>query len=199
MSPLLDRIAKLAADVCARRDELDSRPAWLREMPGATHPGEPYYLFLFLLLAQESELNQCLEIGTRGGTSALHMAEGIRRGGRAGRVATVDVEPGCKTLVEKTANLHGSPCVEAYTGDSTDPWFQIVGKFDLLFIDGDHSYAASRSDYLRFRKQLRPSGLILFDDTRLNDGLKQAWSEIEDEKLELPDLHYMGFGAAIRG
>ena len=37
-------------------------------------------------------------------------------------------------------------------------------KVDLLFIDGDHAYAGAKQDFLRYRKLVRPGGLIVFHD-----------------------------------
>jgi predicted O-methyltransferase YrrM len=44
--------------------------------------------------------------------------------------------------------------LEALNGDSVD----------LLFIDGDHTYAGAKQDFMKYRSLVRPGGLIVFHD-----------------------------------
>jgi predicted O-methyltransferase YrrM len=44
-----------------------------------------------------------------------------------------------------------------------------TGPVDLVFIDGDHSYAAARSDFERFGTRVRVGGAVLFDDAVYDD------------------------------
>jgi predicted O-methyltransferase YrrM len=37
-------------------------------------------------------------------------------------------------------------------------------KLDMLFIDGDHSYAGAKLDFLQFRDMIAPGGIIAFHD-----------------------------------
>lgn len=182
-------------DIVDHYDALDDRPEWLKAVPAATEPREKYYLFLHVLVRRYSELRRCLEIGTRQGTGALHLAHGLRDV-PGSDVVTVDIEPGCKTLVEGIAAANGLKNLRAVTGDSNT--VKVDGTFDLLFIDGFHDLVSSYGDYLRFRPQVRDGGLIVFDDTRLNPGMTVAWNSIVDPKVELPELHYMGFGVAMK-
>lgn len=193
MNDLLQDIVDLGLAV-ARKEIEDDRPEWLKALPGAMHPEEPYYHFLYQLQRKHGFFRS-LEIGTRGGTSALHLAAGCP----SGHVATLDIDAGCKPNVEAIAHEHGLPNLKAYTGDSMY-WRPEEGpEFDLLFIDGVHTIGAL-ADYRHFREYLRPAtgGIILFDDTRLNDEMIEAWNSIQDRKIEVPELHYMGFGIAIK-
>ena len=61
-------------------------------------------------------------------------------------------------------------------------------KLDVLFIDGDHSYAGVRQDYYLYRDLVRPGGLIGFHDikeTELNavHGIEVSrfWNEVKDD------------------
>jgi predicted O-methyltransferase YrrM len=44
-----------------------------------------------------------------------------------------------------------------------------TGPVDLVFIDGDHSYAAALSDFERFGTRVRVGGAVLFDDAVYDD------------------------------
>ena len=39
-----------------------------------------------------------------------------------------------------------------------------IPEIDLLFIDGDHSYAACSADLRNYLPKLKPNGLLLFHD-----------------------------------
>ncbi|MBC8076825.1 MAG: class I SAM-dependent methyltransferase, partial [Chloroflexales bacterium] len=47
----------------------------------------------------------------------------------------------------------------------------VPGLIDMLFIDGDHSYAGVKFDFDRFGAQVRPGGvIILHDSTNVGKG-----------------------------
>ena len=166
----------------------DDRPEWLRTMP---HAFEPYYLFLYLL-ARDMRPSVSLEIGTYLGTSACHLAAG----NRDAVVATIDIERNCKDLIHRIAVEQDLRNLAAITARSTE--YVSDGDINLLFIDGNHTYDDAHGEYLRFRKSVAPGGVILFDDISLNDEMRRMWAEVEEPKVELPRLHYTGFGAAFR-
>jgi predicted O-methyltransferase YrrM len=68
------------------------------------------------------------------------------------------------------ARLRGSDAahdVSAYIIDL--PSFQVLPRFparsfDLVYVDGDHSYAAAYSDIYQAMRLVRPGGVILVDD-----------------------------------
>lgn len=62
-----------------------------------------------------------------------------------------------------------------------------TGALDLVFIDGDHSYAGARNDFERFGRRVRVGGAVLFDDcfddgffrVPHTEGVGKAVAEIE--------------------
>lgn len=54
-------------------------------------------------------------------------------------------------------------------------------RFDMIFIDGDHSYSACRSDILAWRPLLVPGGLLCGHDYDTADGVRQAVDELLGE------------------
>jgi hypothetical protein len=49
--------------------------------------------------------------------------------------------------------------------DATVEKIKLLGKFDMLFIDGDHSYSGVLNDYCRYNGFVRQGGLIAFHDS----------------------------------
>jgi predicted O-methyltransferase YrrM len=89
----------------------------------------------------------------------------------------------------QTLNLPAMKCagqtVHSILGNSHSPEMpDRVGKFlngellDLLFIDGDHTYAGVRSDYLMYQPLVRPGGLIAFHDI-----VKTPWVGCEVDRF----------------
>jgi predicted O-methyltransferase YrrM len=90
------------------------------------------------------------------------------------------------------------------------------GKFDFLFIDGDHTYEGVKADFLKFREFVREGGLIAFHDivpdltTRMKSkkrlskcyagGVPIFWSEIKSRYVSqefVADKEQDGFGIGV--
>ena len=66
----------------------------------------------------------------------------------------------------------------------------LPGPADVLFIDGDHTYAGVKADYLNYRELVRPGGLIGFHDILPHPGVADCevdrlWAEIGGRKREI--------------
>jgi predicted O-methyltransferase YrrM len=90
------------------------------------------------------------------------------------------------------------------------------GKFDFLFIDGDHTYEGVKADFLQYREFVREGGLIAFHDivpdltTRMKSkkrlskcyagGVPIFWSEIKNHyafQELVADKEQDGFGIGV--
>lgn len=61
--------------------------------------------------------------------------------------------------------------------------------FDMLFIDGDHTYEGVKSDYMLYRHMVNPGGIIVFHDISFGPesawyGVQKLWNEIDGHKIE---------------
>lgn len=68
-------------------------------------------------------------------------------------------------------------------------------KFDLVFIDGHHSYAATLSYFKQLLKHKHNDSVFVFDDIHWSKGMEKAWAEIcqsEEVKVSL-DTFQWGF------
>jgi hypothetical protein len=79
----------------------------------------------------------------------------------------------------------------------------LAGQFlDLLFIDGDHSYAGVKQDYEMYGGFVRRGGLIIFHDIKDTPHHRRAgcfvadfWKELPGKKIEFcSDIHFGGIG-----
>ena len=67
--------------------------------------------------------------------------------------------------------------VRGYSTDVVKEVNKITSYFDLLFIDGDHSYEGCRLDWLHYKNFLKPGSIIVFHDYGWAEGVKRVIKE----------------------
>ncbi len=101
-----------------------------------------------------------LEIGTYLGYSALCFAEGLADGGK---VITLDIQEDTNRVARSfVAKTEYKDNIEFLLGTATDLIPNLIGPFDLVFIDADKPNYANYFD-LVFEK-VRPGGFIIADN-----------------------------------
>ena len=144
--------------ICARASASASQARALYEMVRAWRP------------------RAVLELGTCLGVSAAYIAVGQRRSG-GGRIVTVEGYP---DLAQRAAGLWqhlGLVDVEVRVGrfDAVLPSALARGPYDMVFLDGDHSGAAT----LRYVDQIAAAAtgevLLVLDDIDYSSGMRRAW------------------------
>lgn len=168
----------------------DSRPAWLRAMPHATDPEAMYYraLYEWSVALQPTKI---LEIGTDRGWSAANIAAGSP----LSTVVTLDILP------QGADHVSALPIdnIVALTMNSSMAAEHVVGfaPFDMIFVDGNHTFNQAYGEYTTYRPFVRDGALILFDDLALDmagDEMGVFWDHVLDRKRRLDELHHTGFG-----
>lgn len=74
--------------------------------------------------------------------------------------------------------------VSFYNMDSAEFFRFHSEKFDVIFIDGDHSYTGVKMDFVKSLPLLNENGHLIFHDinSSLCPGVKRLWDEIKHEK-----------------
>ena len=169
------------------------------------HPQNPEELKKLLEWVKDAE--SILEIGSRYGETLVCMARAMK-GKKLVCVDLPNVEGWAdKTIVEGLkANVEmlrkEGFDVDLILADSHDPETlkQVGGLFDVVFIDGDHSYEGVKLDW----EMYGPLGKsVIFHDIvkqppgRAQLGVWQLWEEIKGEEFIAPDSR-MGIGRVAR-
>lgn len=143
-----------------------------------------------------------IEIGTLNGGTAFRFAE------LGGKVITIDLPMGefgghthgytWEKAQKRSAYLQRlCPDILPILGDSHDPATVAAveaaledEKFDLLFIDGDHSRDGVRQDLETYRRFIRPRGLVAFHDINttkyhIDNGcfVHELWAELKTKHV----------------
>ena len=114
--------------------------------------------FLFRLVRSQPAA-QILEIGRYHGGSAFLFAVASDHNSM---VTSIDIAPQNDELLQIALKKSGlAPKVQLLVGDSRAAEAR-VEFYDLIFVDGDHSYQGVLKDYEHWRKAVKPGGCLAF-------------------------------------
>lgn len=145
-------------------------------------------------------LRAALELGTNVGISAAYIAAAAA--------------PGTVTTLERSHHRarHARALFDAVGLDNVDI---VLGSFDqtlagvlnrsgvldFAFIDGNHRLEPTLRYFEAIIAHMRPGGVVVFDDIRWSQGMREAWERIRgDDRFSLTaDLVRMGVGVVRLG
>ena len=140
-----------------------------------------------------------LEIGTFAGASASL----ISLNPKIKEVYSIDIgNPVNKEIPIKNVNKfkHSNCLYEYIQGDSQNSEiinyvYNKIGKVDLLFIDGDHSYNAVINDFNNYKNLVSYGGFIVFDDYLDSFHSPQVFRAVNDIVKGLDTNEYEVIGS----
>jgi len=157
---------------------------------------QSYYLYLHALVKVLSP-QTVLELGTCDGGSAFFMMLGL---GPEARLTTVDIGTNRPWQLEP---FRQDPRLRVIVGNDLELSADEVGgaqTIDLLFIDTLHEEGHVKKELERYLPLVKPGGVIVMDDIRLNEGMERVWMSLDLPKVEVgPQYHWSGFGLAVVG
>lgn len=138
-----------------------------------------------------------LELGTCLGVSSLYITQG------SNGAEMVSLE-GCKETFAKRADNMLKEFEEKsienidFMNSNFDSYLQnYIGRFDTIFIDGNHTYKATLSYFERFWWRLPHDGLLIFDDIHWSYGMNKAWREIKN-RPDMVSIDLYQFGLCFK-
>jgi predicted O-methyltransferase YrrM len=128
-----------------------------------------------------SQLESYLEIGSNCGVSLWMMAAFIRQAADPVVVDLMNGQSGQPELLQKVAAIVDAKIIK---GNSREVHTQIESQFNMILIDGDHSYEGVKADWDNYFPKLKSGGIICLHDTFNNSfGVKQLWEEVRGQLL----------------
>ena len=135
-------------------------------------PGEQVFLRSLILGLPRNPL--VLEIGTFKGWSAIIMAQAREDV----KIITLDNYEGIpedniySSVDEVNNNIRFSGCVKQILNLKLNSFdYKVKQMFDLIFIDGDHTFEGVKHDFEKFLSFVKKDGFILFHDYDNEDGV----------------------------
>jgi predicted O-methyltransferase YrrM len=148
---------------------------------------EENYYQMFFAMGAALQPRTYLEIGTRFGYSLVAVARGAPK---LECVVSCDLETydnphalSSQTIAERNLRASGYRGEAIFIADDSRRLAQhVAGKrFDLILIDGDHSYEGCRCDILTCYPLLAPGGVLMVDDL----DIPAVFSAVMDSVREL--------------
>ncbi len=113
-------------------------------------------------------------------------------------IYSIDFGPQNDGLLVSLFRQHGvGENVDLIVGDSQKTKYPQIGKVDILFIDGDHSYEGCMNDIVNWYDHLVPNGhLVLHDSYAGGEGVQDALIDFVHGHPELQVVQSPFIGAA---
>lgn len=132
---------------------IDLEKLWNEKLEGRAWQLKEEFIKLLNLMIKEN-VKSVLEIGCyKGGTALAFLELGCE-------VVSIDPSPQPEAL--ELINLY--PKFTFIEKDSKEVSIDYMSDFDMLWIDGDHSYDYVKHDYDKFFPHVKTGGLIAFHD-----------------------------------
>ena len=94
---------------------------------------------------------------------------------------------------------HSIDDVKFYNLASDDFFLVCENKYDIIFIDGDHSYEGVKKDYMNSLKIIKEGGLMIFHDINSlgAPGVVKFWNEYKNNHKNMEFVHSNTCGMGI--
>jgi predicted O-methyltransferase YrrM len=135
------------------------------------------YSELLFRLTNYFKPESVLELGTSLGLSALYMAQASPNG----VVTSVEGCPNTHGFAKKLIASTGIKNIETINQSFDDAFATTLQhkKFDLVYIDGNHTYEATIKYFNELLKSTNENSVLIFDDIYWTPGMTKAWEEIK--------------------
>ena len=151
---------------------------YLSSLPGVG-PHALYRNFLFWVVGGLPSPKIVVELGTDTGVTTAYMAAAASE---SDTVISVDIDTWLRVVQGVRATFIGADSLDflrSYSGSS------IV----LAYLDTDHSYERVSEEFRLVKPLLADGGIVCIDDVLLHEGMRRFWDEVQEEKLDLSELH----------
>jgi len=129
--------------------------------------------YLYKVARSLNDSSKVLEVGRFKGGSTVLLACAVSKG----RIDSVDIRPqDDRSVLQILQNLKLSN-VNLIINDINELEFE-NDKYDLIFIDGDHSYHGIRKDFEHLKNALKQGGHLLFHDYPILPGVRRVIDEV---------------------
>lgn len=137
----------------------------------------PRYARLLFRLALHLHCRHILELGTSLGLTTLYLAAAP-----AARVFTVEGNAALAALARENFQQLGAENIclmESSFADALKKVFADLSGADLVFLDGDHRFAAVQHYFQLLLPHLHERSVLIVDDINWSTEMRKAWREMQ--------------------
>jgi hypothetical protein len=152
-------------EFCAKRERSSNDPNYKKY--GLYYRSNYERGILIYYLIRQFNLSSMLEIGFGRGYGTFCAAKAFHDAGIVGKVTTVDpnFDERFMSALNQVLPKEWFNYVQFAKGTSSDVIPQLNQEYDLVYVDGDHSYLGTKSDWENVRSRF--NSFCLFDDYHL--------------------------------
>jgi predicted O-methyltransferase YrrM len=147
-------------------------------------------------LAEAIDAQKILELGTSLGVTTAYLAwERPHR-----QVCTVEGDPYVLQTAREGWHTLGLEHIQSYCQDFSEFLAtpeNTAKTWDLVVVDGNHTYTATTSYWAQLKHRLNERGCIVFDDIYWSPDMTKAWREIVSDPSVTLVLDYFEFGVVF--
>lgn len=153
----------------------------------------PKYISLLATMAKHYAHEHLLELGTCTGLTTTALAQTCRDA----KIITIENAPTRARWAEKNfkkLQLGNIKLLQQDFSSALENLNRQKQKYDLVFIDGNHTYNATVEYFERLQSSINENGVIVFDDIYWSPEMTKAWQYIcKTQTLGITiDLYRMG-------
>jgi predicted O-methyltransferase YrrM len=138
----------------------------------------PKYARLICQLAQYIQAKNIIELGTSLGTTTLYLA----KGNPEATIYSIEGSTAVAGIAKEQFKLLECKNIDLRTGVFDDVLPQLLSEsdaIDFVFIDGNHTKAATLRYFEMVLPRLNSNALVVFDDINWSDEMREAWEELK--------------------
>lgn len=143
-------------------------------------------------LASYLKSKNILELGTSLGFSTMYIADR----NNDSRITTIEGSVEIQQLALLNVNRSGLKNIISIEGDFDKvlPELLLNNTYDLIFIDGNHTYEATLRYFNWLKNTAAKNTVIVFDDIYWNKHMTNAWKKIIEDKQITVTIDMFEFG-----
>jgi predicted O-methyltransferase YrrM len=137
------------------------------------------YAKLIAQVGQYIQAQNIIELGTSLGTTTLY----ISRLNPSAKIYTLEGSTEVAKIAQQQFDKLKTKNIELIIGNFDQEFPKLLERQinpDLIFIDGNHTYEATKRYFEMALDYSQAKTLFIFDDINWSDEMKQAWAEIKD-------------------
>jgi cephalosporin hydroxylase len=179
-------VEKLIPKLGFNTEILREQPSIVKENGGGLLIWQyPNQFSKYLCLLSTLNISSYLEIGCRWGGTFVLTTEYLKRFRHINKSVAVDIID--STVTDYCSINNNAQFIKMNSQSEEFENYIKNNKFDLIFIDGDHSYSGVKND---FEKSANSGKVFVFHDI-VNDacsGVSQFWNELKNQYSEVFDF-----------
>lgn len=146
------------------------------------------YAHLLRSIVYHYKAKNVLELGTSLGiTTAYLAADGAQ-------ITTMEGDPNVANIAQNVWGQLGFKNIDCIVGNFDKTLDQLNGKYDVIYIDGNHSYEPTLRYFKHLHQHAHEDTLFIFDDIHYSKDMERAWNDLQEKTAVTlsVDLFFIG-------